>query len=384
MAEDMTATGIAKNVFSKIGMQMLSPTKPFINWDIATALAWDFAGGSDRRLFSEEEQRKEYAQLYKDIITRIRPMISDYVGQPWQGEIDPIYVFDRIEWIVVTVENLKSIFSHLSQDYWEALDSYLSLSYPLGQKIIRKASEISITSEFGFLVGYLSRKVLAQYDFGFPKADGLLPGELFYFVEANILEFEQRYELDSLAVRLWIALHEATHSFQFKASPWLGDYISELLGSYLELIDDTIRTFKDESDEGKFVFSLSSGWWKNIIGLEHKELIRKIQSLMCLVEGYSEHVMMQVGKRFPNYDVMAGFFKERQKRKSIAELMLEKIIGFDLKVKQYSIGEKFAAYVAEEEGIVFLNKAWESKENLPNWDEIYMPGLWIKRIKALC
>jgi coenzyme F420 biosynthesis associated uncharacterized protein len=363
---------------------MLSPSESFINWDIATSLAFDFADASDLRIFKKgEESRKEFVQIYRDIINFIRPLISDYVEKPWPQKVDPVFVFDRAEWIVVNIENLKSLLLPLSQDYWEALESYLSLSYPLGGKIMKKASEISLTSELGLLIGYLSRKVLAQYDFGFPKTDGVIPNEFFYFVEPNILKLEQKFNLNPVNLRLWITLHEVTHSFQFKAFPWVGNYLNSLLQDYLKLIDDTIKTFKNEADEGVFVFSWGAGWWKNLLSSEHRELIRKIQALMCLIEGYSEHVMMHVGKRFPDYEEMVGIFKERQKRKTLAEQMLEKLIGFDLKVKQYALGEKFATHVADEEGIKVLNRAWECEENLPSWNEILMPDEWIRRIKSL-
>lgn len=384
MSEQPETFGVkAREVLLSIGWHMLTPSECFIDWDLATSLAFDFAGVSDKQLIGAGEQnRKEFVQIYRNIIDYIGPLISEYVETPWPQKVDPVLIFDRAEWIVINIENLKSFLLPLSQDYWEALDSYLSLSYPIGRKIVKKASEISITSELGFLMGYLSRKVLAQYDFGLPKADGVIPSELFYFVEPNILGFEHRFNLDPLNVRLWIALHEATHSFQFKAFPWLRDYIHSLLQDYLRLIDGSIKTFKNEVDGGAVAFSWGASWWKNLLSSEHREMIRKIQALMCIIEGYSEHVMMQVGKKFPHCEEIMDFFKERRKRKTLAEQMLEKLIGFDLKIKQYAIGEKFAAYVADSEGIKFLNKVWQSKDHLPTYNEVFMPGTWIKRMKS--
>jgi len=383
MAEIETLTSTARSVLSKLGWQMLSPTGTFINWEVATGLAFDLAGASDSRIFEDApELREEFELIYRDIVGLIRPLISDYVKKPWSQELDPIFVFDRAEWIVVNIENLKGLLLPLSQDYWEALESYLSLSYPFAEKIMQKVSEVSITCELGLVVGYLSGKVLAQYDFGLPKADGVVKGEFFYFVEPNIQRLENRYDLDPANLRLWIALHEVTHSFQFKAFPWVGEYIHSLLQKYLKLIDDTIKTFKNEADEGRSAFSWGAGWWKSLLSPEHRELIRRIQALMCLIEGYSEHIMMHVGKQFPDYDEMSKIFKERQKRKTVAEQVLEKLIGFDLKVKQYTLGENFATYIADREGIGFLNTAWERPENLPAWDEILAPDAWIKRIKS--
>lgn len=383
MAEFEVLAYRAKEVLSKIGWQLMVPSESFVNWDMATELAWDFADTNDVWFFEQGDgNRKELAKIYTDLIAYIYPMISEYVKEPWSEESNPVLVFDRAEWIIVSMENLKSLFSSLSQDYWEALESYTSLSYPIGKRIVKKASEVSITSELGFLVGYLSKKVLAQYDFGFPKGNSLMKGEYLYFIEPNIIALEQKFQLSSANLRLWIALHEVTHSFQFKAFPWLREYINSLLEEYMILVDNTIKAFKDDADEGRFAFSWSASLWKNLLNPQHREVIRKIQALMCLIEGYSEHVMMYVGRRFPNYKEMTRIFKAQRKRKTVAEQLLEKLIGFDLKVRQYALGEEFASHIVQKEGIDFLNRAWVRKENVPTWDEILWPDAWAKRMRA--
>ena len=382
MPEIEVLTDTVRSVLNKIGWQILTPSDSFVNWDIVNGIAWDFADVSELRfLGGEEENRKELVGIYQNIIERILPLISDYVEEPWPQKVDPVLVFDRAEWIVVNIENLKSLLSDVSQDYWEALGSYMSLTYPIGQKVAKKVSEISLTSELGFLFGYISKKVLAQYDFGLHKANGVVPGEFFYFVEPNIIRLEEKFGLDPTSLRLWITLHEVTHSFQFNAFPWLKDHINSLVHKYLGLVDEAIKDFKKQADEGRAVSFGGTGWWKDLLSPENRRLIKEVQALMCLIEGYSEHVMMQVGKNFPNHSEMLGIFKERKKRKTVAEQLLEKLIGFDLKIKQYTLGEKFSSFVTEKEGIKFLNRVWENKENLPAWNEIHDPDVWIKRMK---
>jgi coenzyme F420 biosynthesis associated uncharacterized protein len=382
MADLEVFTDTTRSVLSKIGWQILMPADSLVNWDNVVGIAWDFARVSDMQFMGvAEAERTELVEIYEQIIGRISPLIAEYLREPWPSKSDKVMVFDRAEWIVVNIENLKSLLSGVSRDYWEALQSYLSLAYPIGQQVAKKVSEVSLTSEIGFLFGYLARKVLAQYDFGLPRADGMVPEEFFYFVEPNILHLEHKLDLDPVNLRLWIALHEVTHSYQFKSFPWLREYINSLINDYLAMVDEAIRCFRDQSEDGIIGFSCGAGWLKSVLSADSRRTIKKVQALMCLVEGYSEHVMMHVGKQFAGHEQMIGLFKERRTKKNIAEKTLEKLIGFDFKLKQYKLGEIFASYVAEQEGITFLNQVWKKKDNLPTWNEIHDPELWIKRMR---
>jgi uncharacterized protein (DUF2342 family) len=70
-------------------------------------------------------------------------------------------------------------------------------------------------AQIGALLGYVSRKVLGQYDaFLPPDDDGLL-----YFVGPNLVEVERRFELPARDFRLWVSIHEVTHRVQFGATP---------------------------------------------------------------------------------------------------------------------------------------------------------------------
>ena len=57
-------------------------------------------------------------------------------------------------------------------------------------------------------------------------------------------------------------------------------------------------------------------------------------------------------------------------------------VGFDLKFQQYQAGELFCREVSEEEGLDFLNLAWKREENLPTYEEILHPFLWMERMKG--
>ena len=75
---------------------------------------------------------------------------------------------------------------------------------------------------FGAVVG---SRVLGQYDIAMLSAEQE-PGRLLY-VEENIRATARMVGVPLDDFRLWVALHESTHAFEFEAHPWLRPYLRE-------------------------------------------------------------------------------------------------------------------------------------------------------------
>src|SRR4028119_1780951 len=92
-----------------------------------------------------------------------------------------------------------------------------------------------ISAELGVLLGYLARRVLGQYDLALLGREPVTTGKL-YYVEPNIRSVEQTLKLPGEDFRMWLALHETTHAFEFEAHPWLRDHFNGLLEKYFEFL----------------------------------------------------------------------------------------------------------------------------------------------------
>jgi putative hydrolase len=105
---------------------------------------------------------------------------------------------------------------------------------------------------------------------------------------------------------------------------------------------------------------------------------------MALAEGYSNHVMNNVGRRLlPHFTLIHERVEQRQRQRSQIEQLFLKITGLSLKMEQYRLGERFVDHVVRERGIAFVNTAWHAPENLPVEAEIREPARWIERMEAL-
>ena len=87
---------------------------------------------------------------------------------------------------------------------------------------------------------------------------------------------------------------------------------------------------------------------------------------MSVVEGYSEHVMDAIAAEvIPDHEQLREAMDRRRRSRSAPQRIIERLLGFDVKLRQYELGKKFADAVVELGGIEALNRVWSSPEALP-------------------
>ena len=74
---------------------------------------------------------------------------------------------------------------------------------------------------------------------------------------------------------------------------------------------------------------------------------------------------------------------ERSRRsRSAPERILGRLLGLDLKMRQYEMGRAFCDEVAKQGGTDALNRVWASPEALPTLPELRRPTDWVARSAA--
>lgn len=219
------------------------------------------------------------------------------------------------------------------------------------------------------LLGFLSRRVLGQFDPQLFGREALVGGSL-YLVEPNIQAWEQAEALDGDELRRWLILHESTHAWQFAAHPWLREHMNQQLESLLALAGNARKDVL--SRVLGLTVGLPSQW----------AAMRRMQATMSLVEGYSNLVMNRAGREaLPGFDRLEEAYQRRSARPAL-ESAFWKLTGLDLKLRQYREGEAFCRAVFERGGMGALNLAWESASNLPRPEELNAPNAWYERVVA--
>ena len=96
---------------------------------------------------------------------------------------------------------------------------------------------------------------------------------------------------------------------------------------------------------------------------------------MSLIEGHAEHTMDAVGAEvLPSLPRLRAAMNRRRETRGLPWRVLERLLGLELKLRQYEIGRRFCDAVVREGGPEALARAWSGPEALPSTAELRAPG----------
>jgi len=242
----------------------------------------------------------------------------------------------------------------------------------------------------GLILAYLSSRVLGQYELFLPPeaspVDGEQPGRL-TLVAPNIVMVERELGVDTHDFRRWVCLHEETHRLQFTAVPWLRDYVQSQMTKFLlaSELDPAAILQRLRSAADAMAGAVRGGDGGSLIDAvatpAQREIMDRLTAVMTLVEGHGDYVMDAVGPQVvPSVAQIRERFSSRRGSSGRIEQTIRRILGIDLKMKQYEQGSKFVAAVVAEAGMSGFNRVWTSPETLPTRSELAKPADWLARV----
>lgn len=348
-----------------------------IDWDQARKFALRVSQWEQAVIPDRARRREQYERL----VERSEPLIAEYLNVRLPAPINRVYVVDRREWLEANFSSFAVVFQPIEELYERLGARQNGLGTTLGQ-----INGKLIGTQMGVLLGFLARRVLGQYDLSLLSPDPEVRGAL-YFVEPNIARVQTQLGLSDEDFRLWIALHEVTHVFEFEAYPWVREYFNDLLRQFLSQLTDQLATTGGGLPQllRRLVGGGVSGshWIERMLSPEQQRIFDQLQALMSLVEGYSNHIMNAIGEQLlPSFREIEARVEQRQHSRPLFEEIFNRVTGMDLKLAQYKQGEAFVNAVAEQQGVAFINRVWERPEHLPSMDEIRNPQRWIDRMRG--
>ncbi|MDQ6833731.1 MAG: zinc-dependent metalloprotease, partial [Chloroflexota bacterium] len=307
--------------------------------------------------------------------------IAEYTGTTLPTPLESVHVFNRADWIDANIRAFQQLFAPL-----EGLNTARNLTSPTAVALVSGVNQTILSAEVGLLLGYLARRVLGQYDLALLGKEPVATGKL-YYVEPNIAAATETMGVDGHEFRLWLALHETTHAFEFEAFPWVRPHFNMLLERYITLVTEDLRNL--QGGLGALVRRLresggtgGKSLMEIVMTPDQKRLFDEMQALMSVIEGYSNHVMNAVGKQIlPSLDTMQRAFESRQRQRSQAETLFIRLTGLEMKMEQYRLGEQFIDAVVRERDHQFALKVWQGPEQLPTLTELRNPKQWIRRVE---
>jgi coenzyme F420 biosynthesis associated uncharacterized protein len=344
-----------------------------VDWSLAERVAGALSGTGSTWNGNAEELRAESE--------RAAGLVRRYTGLKPKSPVPSAELVDRREWARINIESFRGLSVRVEEHLQERLNgSGKGGSKGFQRTIVRAATG----AEVGLAVGYLSQRVIGQYDvalIGPARAPRLL------FVGPNLSATRERLDVDRDLFLRWIALHETTHAVHFASVPWLREHIGAIAE---ELFEKAALEVKPGELLGRLarlnpkelVRSATSGQLATLLWPEPQRLLlERLTATMTLIEGYAEHVMDAVGDQLdPGYTDLRRALDRDRERRGLLDSIVSKVLGLEMKLAQYRRGKAFADEVVREHGIRTLNRAWSGPDALPRPDEIDSPEEWVGRV----
>jgi coenzyme F420 biosynthesis associated uncharacterized protein len=362
----MGATVAQREIMRRAGTRL-------IDWEAVRTIARRRLGADDAPLGAEA--RLEAEAFYREVLLRIEPVVAAEIGAQLPQALETPAVIDRREWIDLNLSTFEQLFDRVERIMTTAGDD------TPGRALARIVNRSLGNQQLGFLLSFLARKVLGQYDVSLLAASPAARGRL-HFVEPNIVGTAAAMRLPVDEFRTFIALHEATHAFEFEAYPWLREHFAGLVAESIDQL---------AADSGGIAGRLRSAmlrrgsghWLERMMTPAQLATFQRTQALMSLLEGYSNHVMNAAGERLlPGFGQIHDRFERRNQGRSALERAIMRLTGLDLKMEQYQAGERFVDNVIASRDRSFLNRVWAGPDSLPTLDEIRAPARWIARLEG--
>ena len=343
-----------------------------VDWNLARQIA-RFAARTD-----------EVPDLGLDLTALARELQESVIEHSRLTPAGPIPVAEVVARTVWAQANLDSLAS-LLDPVAERLEGRVSGAGPFAGAL-RLATGVTLAAEVGLVMGYMSQRVLGQYELALLQPE-VSPRLL--FVATNLERAAAQLGVDRESFLRWVALHEVTHVIQFGAGPWLRGYLGELLEQYLATVDIRIERgaaggLPSLPNPAELVERFREGGLAALVQTrEQRGIVDRMQATMAVIEGHAEHVMDALAPALvPNHEGMRAAMDNRRRSRSAPEKILGKLLGMDLKLRQYELGKSFCDAVVASGGIERLNAVWRGPEALPTLAELEQPSAWLARTEV--
>jgi coenzyme F420 biosynthesis associated uncharacterized protein len=343
-----------------------------IDWIVAERIAAYVAGTGDARTpavdlagLAEESERRVVA----------------YTGLTPAGTLPAPEGVSRREWVASNISSSRALLDPVLSRAGKGLGP-LKPAIQIGMGFV-------ISAELGLLVGYLAQRVLGQYEVVLlDEAAAENPPRLL-FVLPNLGQAVAAFEADEREFMTWVTLHEVTHAVQFGGVPWLQGHLAGLVRELLrsaEVRIDRPRKAKlpSRSELGRIGRAVRHG---DLIGIvmnpAERETIDRVQAVMAVIEGHAEHVMDAVAPDLlPSLPRLRRALNSRRRSQSRLSKLVGRLLGLELKLRQYERGKIFCDQIVRDGGTDALAYVFSAPEALPSLAEIDDPATWLVRTAA--
>ena len=370
----MEDEGIFEQLF-----KLLQSSGP-VNWNLAREVTKSLAGPAQP---IEPAVSEEYMELAHAAELRISATTD--LPSPTAGELNPT---DRATWAAENQQAFRILVEPLSDKLSEISDAGAIPGLPenLGGMdmgaMLAPLGPALLGVQAGTMVGFMSHRILGQFDTGIPAMDH----DRLYVIVPNLDAFAIDHGVDHRQVRFWAALHEVAFH-RIMAVEWVRGRFVTLVEAFYESVrldlSDLMGKLGSMSDPEEMQRMFDAEQEGN--GLLRAESdparLAEIQAFTAFIEGYADRVVrIAGGELLPGIDRIEEAYNRRRTEPSQAEQFLQQFVGLSLDRWRAKDASAFCDQVVERWGDNALHKVWEDPANMPTLAELSDPIGWNARV----
>jgi coenzyme F420 biosynthesis associated uncharacterized protein len=305
--------------------------------------------------------------------------VGRHTGLTPAEPVPPVEVVARDQWAQANLDTLSDLLDPVAvrmERRFEAAGPFAGA--------LRTGAGVTMAAEVGLVTGFLSQHVLGQYELSLLA---LHPRPRLLMVAPNLDQAGRALGADRESFLRWVTIHELVHAFQFGGVTWLRDHLGGLLREYLETVDVQISSgaaggLPSLPNPSELVGRFQEGGLAALVQTpDQRQIMDRVQTAMAVIEGHAEHVMDALASELvPHPEGLRQSMERRRASRSAPQRILLRLLGMEMKMRQYREGKAFCDAVAREGGTELLNRVWQAPAMLPTAGELARPQRWISRV----
>jgi putative hydrolase len=367
--------------------QALQNSGDGINWSLAqeqaTALAARSAVAATPAEVSALEQALHVASLWLDEATDIASLTTEptlLTRAGWAEATMPV-------WTQLAEPVADSIATALTRVLEEQAPEELGSMLGDAGRVMRNVGGTLFAMQLGQVVGQLAQEVVSGGDVGIPLLDG--EQRQAALVPQNVEGFARGLEVPVEEVRLYLAVRELAHARLFRHAKWLRLQLLTQITDYARGIridtsplEDLAADF-DPTNPEALREALTSGKLIPPKSDEQLAALRRLETMLALIEGWVDVVTAQATSRLPKSDAIAESVRRRRAAGGPAESAFASLVGLELRPRRLREAAAMWQAVTDAVGADARDALWAHPDIIPGDADIDDPTLLVARLTGV-
>ena len=330
----------------------------------------------------QSQEAFDLANTWLDQAT-VFPATSINSGSAWS----------RSDWLGATIPNWQKLLEPLADGMASALTNVLNESPMAGAPQIAHITPLMrafmgslIASQLGQSLGEIATTITGANDVAIPL--GVNEARL---IPMNIDDWGAGLNLRMDEVRIYLAVREAAAARLFSHTPWLFDYVRELITAYGRGIRIDIEAMQQQAEEaianGQFdmqnpesiSIAISAGLFKPEQTPAQEAALAKLEITFALIEGWIDHVTTKaIADRLPSFHALAEMQRRNRATKSPMQRLFATLLGLEVSPRKMRECANFWFEIDALVGIEGRDKRFEDSALLPLPSDLADPAKFLQ------